>query len=74
VPSLFSFGGAIFVLIRDSISVCNRPLHVVVCIRLRNKRATFLCRSLGKFKISSLFYSRAICSPNSARLGTAEYK
>ena len=36
VPSLFSFGGAIFVLIRDGISVCNRPLHVVVCIRLRN--------------------------------------
>ena len=55
MPSLFSFGGAIFVRIRDGISVCNRPLHVVVCIRLRNKRAKFLCRSLGKFKISSLF-------------------
>ena len=39
VPSLFSFGGAIFVLISSSISVCNRPLHVVVCIRLRNARS-----------------------------------
>lgn len=71
VPSLFSFGGAIFVLISSSISVCNRPLRR----RLYSiEKRAFLCRSLGKFKISSLFYSRAICSPNSARLSTAEYK
>jgi hypothetical protein len=73
VPSLFSFGGAIFVLIRDGISVCNRPLHVVVCIRLRN--AQRFCAALWEnSKSLHCLFTRKICSPNSARLGTAEYK
>ena len=55
VPSLFSFGGAIFVLISSSISVCNRPLRR----RLYSiEKRAFLCRSLGKFKISSLLFTR----------------
>lgn len=51
VPSLFSFGGAIFVLIRNGISVCNRPLRR----RLYSieKRAFFKVRQLGK--IQNLF-------------------
>ena len=74
VPSLFSFGGAIFVLIRNSISVCNRPLRRRVCIRLRNALAFFFCGSSWENSKSLHWYSRAICSPNSTRLGTAEYK
>ena len=71
VPSLFSFGGAIFVLIRNGISVCNRPLRR----RLYSieKRAFFFAVAWENSK-SLHWYSRAICSPNSARLGTAEYK
>ena len=53
VPSLFSFGGAIFVRIRNSISVCNRPLRLRVCIRLRNALAFFFAVALGK--IQNLF-------------------
>jgi len=55
VPSLFSFGGAIFISISVSISVCNRYRRRLYSI---DKRA-FLCRSLGKkFKISSLLFTR----------------
>ena len=50
VPSLFSFGGAIFVLISSSISVCNRPLRRRLC---SSEKRAFLCRSLGK--IQNLF-------------------
>ena len=67
VPSLFSFGGAIFVLISSMVSLSAIVLYVVVYVRLRNAR---FCAALrGKLK-SLHCYSRSICSPNSTRWGT----